>query len=329
MGLTTSSTLKRYSTSSDSTSTLYVSPSLDPLAIYSQGSERGSSHSLFSINTTTGKTLQIYEGHTREVNVLAVTSDNIFMITGSQDCSCILWSVRTGTDIRTFGPYKAPQRKNENAVVGHIKQITALAITHDNDHFISSGQEGWAFLWELDSGRPLCCMKGRHNFDPKSGESYEDTHPNAEVNSHGSKGVSSLVLIDDDYVITSSDDGTCVVWAIHEFLDKASNEKRKNVKDIHDDIWPEPEEEARLTKDIPRARAVAVINKFNTGHPQNVGISCMALGFRGDKSKKKKLRRKRGKKIGRMSALSPKSRARVGTCYLFTKSLATILHTIN
>ena len=234
------------------------------------------------------------------------------MITGSQDCSCILWSVRTGTAIRTFGPYQSPQRKNENAVVGHIKQITALAITQDNDYFISSGQEGWSFLWELDSGRPLCCMKGRHNFDPKSGESYEDTHPNAEVNSNGSKGVSSLVLIDDDYVITSSDDGTCVIWAIYEFMNKTNRDKRKSVKNLHDDIWPEPEEEARVTKDIPRARAVAVINKFNTGHRRNVGIMCMALGFRGNKSKKKKLRRKAGNRRMRMSAASPKSRQAQG-----------------
>lgn len=111
MGVTSSS-LKKYSNSSDSTATLYVSPTLDPLAIYSQGKERGSSHSLFSVNTMTGDTLQIYEGHTREINVLSVTSDNIFMITGSQDSSCILWSVRTGTPIRSFGPYKAPHRKS-------------------------------------------------------------------------------------------------------------------------------------------------------------------------------------------------------------------------
>jgi hypothetical protein len=157
-------------------------------------------------------------------------------------------------------------------------------------------------------------MKGRHNFDPKSGESYEDTHPNAEVNSNGSKGVSSLVLIDDDYVITSSDDGTCVIWAIYEFMNKTNRDKRKSVKNLHDDIWPEPEEEARVTKDIPRARAVAVINKFNTGHRRNVGITCMALGFRGNKSKKKKLRRKAGNRRMRMSAASPKSRqAQVGT----------------
>jgi len=314
MGLTQSKAEKRYSNSCDSCQFLYVSSSLDPLAIYSQGSERGSSHSLFAINTITGKTLQIYEGHTREVNVLAVTSDNIFMVTGSQDCSCILWSVRTGTAIRTFGPYAAPHA-NKGGAIGHIKQITALAITPDNDYFISSGQEGWAFLWELDSGRPLCCMKGRHNFDPKSGESYEDTHSSGGVNNKKgsvSKGVSSLILIEDDYVITASDDGTCVVWAIHDFVNKSYRHNGKGVKNLHDDIWPEPEEQARLTNDIPRARAVVVINKFNTGHRRNVGISCMALGLRGGKAKKRVKKKRRGKRM-RMSAVSPKSRDRVHT----------------
>lgn len=200
-----------------------------------------------------------------------------------------------------------------NNPVGHIKQITALAITPDNDYFISAGAEGWSFLWELDSGRPLCCMKGRHNFDPKSGESYEDTHPGAAVNlKDGAKGISSLILIEDHYVITASDDGTAVIWNIREHIDNRWKSKQR-VRENDDDIWPEPEDEAvsfaRGTKGIPRARAVVVINKFNTGHRRNVRITCMALGLRGGKAKKR-MKRKKGNRRMRMSAISPKSRNR-------------------
>ena len=65
----------------------------------------------------------LLQGHLKRINSVVVTSDNKFIISGSEDRTIIIWNLL---------------EKNQEAVLqGHTDSVYCLAITRDNKYVVS------------------------------------------------------------------------------------------------------------------------------------------------------------------------------------------------
>ena len=63
------------------------------------------------------------QGHTRQINSIAMTSDNKYIISGSHDKTIRIWNLL--------------EKRQETVLEGHTSSVTSIAITSDNKYIIS------------------------------------------------------------------------------------------------------------------------------------------------------------------------------------------------
>ncbi len=82
-------------------------------------------------------------GHGDSVTACAISADGAFVLTGSSDCSAILWDVQTGANLRTF--------------VGHEKGVNFVALSADGMLALTGSSDEKTFhLWNTRTGQAMC-----------------------------------------------------------------------------------------------------------------------------------------------------------------------------
>jgi WD40 repeat protein/serine/threonine protein kinase len=88
-----------------------------------------------------------YEGHTGWVTSVAFSSDDLYILSGSNDKTLKLWDTQTTDCIRTFE--------------GHKKKIVQVAFGIDGHTAFSVGEDDDIRVWNLDSGDCIQQLRGR------------------------------------------------------------------------------------------------------------------------------------------------------------------------
>jgi len=96
--------------------------------------------------------LVVQLGHSGQVNSVAYSPDNRFVLTGGDETAC-LWDAATGREIRRF--------------VGHTEQVNAVAFSPDGQLMLTgsgrAGPDNTARLWEMTTGREVQRFSGHTN----------------------------------------------------------------------------------------------------------------------------------------------------------------------
>lgn len=88
--------------------------------------------------------LNFKSGHSGSVTSVAWSADGKYVLTGSHDCTAILWEAESGLMVRKF--------------VGHTDWIiTAVAISPvESDHLCAAGSNhGTVIIWSMNTGKPV------------------------------------------------------------------------------------------------------------------------------------------------------------------------------
>lgn len=130
--------------------------------------------------------------HTSGVNTCVVTSDNRFLVSGSDDGILRQLDLASGECVREF--------------FGHKSSISCCALTSDDRYLVSGSGDRILLLWNMESGEVL-----------------------REFFGHQSWITSCALTSDDNYLVSGSDDGYLHLWDItsgeckKEFLGKQNN----------------------------------------------------------------------------------------------------------
>jgi len=114
---------------------------------------------LMSWNLATGKRVRIFKATEDSVDVLALSEDGQYAVSGGIDGIVSVWSVRAGVELR--------------ALKGHTDNVTGLSITADIRYVVSASRDRTIRVWDLLSGEcvSVCvqpfvvlslAMRGRH-----------------------------------------------------------------------------------------------------------------------------------------------------------------------
>jgi len=113
---------------------------------------------LQTIGTPIFRTVRLFEGHTLQVNCLALSADGRRLLTGSLDTTMRLWDVATGKELRQF-----PDQPGG---------VWAVALSADGKRGLSSagmlqkdgnwvrGSDFTILLWDLEAGKVLRRLEG-------------------------------------------------------------------------------------------------------------------------------------------------------------------------
>jgi WD40 repeat protein len=129
----------------------------------------------------TGKEMGSFAGHSEGVNAVAVSPDDRWLATGSDDATIKLWPIKDG---------KLDADRDPVVLEKHKKAVTCLAFTPDGKRLLSAGQDQTLFVWDTAKGRMDFMIPGHKNW------------------------INSIVQLDNDIVLTSSDDLTVCAWSM-------------------------------------------------------------------------------------------------------------------
>jgi len=172
------------------------------------------------------------KGHVGYINSIVVATDGEKVISCSSDNTLILWNVKTGNKLSTFGlsklspSYSTPSHhdavmdvalapsgqfaisaskdktliiwdldKNEFllSILGHSDSVNSVAISSDEQFFISGSSDCTVKIWNLKSGKEVCTFS-------------EHKEPVSTV----------AVTKDGKYIVSGSHDRTVKVWNVNE-----------------------------------------------------------------------------------------------------------------
>jgi len=92
---------------------------------------------------SSGKVIRELKGHTDRINVVALSDNQKWLITGSWDRSASMWDLNTGKRVRIF----------------RGDDMDCLAMSRDN-RLLATGSwiDDTCIIWEIDSGKKLCVL---------------------------------------------------------------------------------------------------------------------------------------------------------------------------
>lgn len=91
--------------------------------------------------TVVGKEKNAFVGHTDEVNSLAYSLNQRYLISGSSDKTAIIWDVKNGKIVHTLK--------------GHTWKVTQVAFSSDSRFAATGSTDGTIKLWEVETGKLL------------------------------------------------------------------------------------------------------------------------------------------------------------------------------
>lgn len=126
---------------------------------------------------TTKPNLVIQLGHSKSVWAAAISVDNRYVLSGSQDNTLKLWDVSSGSEIRTFH--------------GHSDVITTVQFSRDGRYALSGSHDYNLLLWDISTGEKIRTFTGHTD------------------------GINVVTFSSDGrYALSGSDDGTLRLWDI-------------------------------------------------------------------------------------------------------------------
>eukprot|EP00999_Lentomonas_sp_LEN2_P002916 NODE_778_length_1200_cov_242.520037_g737_i0.p1 GENE.NODE_778_length_1200_cov_242.520037_g737_i0~~NODE_778_length_1200_cov_242.520037_g737_i0.p1 ORF type:complete len:320 (+),score=91.04 NODE_778_length_1200_cov_242.520037_g737_i0:87-1046(+) len=84
-------------------------------------------------NQVVGTPKKSFEGHSNFISDVAISSDGMFALTGSWDCSLRLWEIATGQTTRKF--------------TDHTKDVLSVAFSPENRQIVSGGRDCTVKVW--------------------------------------------------------------------------------------------------------------------------------------------------------------------------------------
>ena len=158
-------------------------------------------------------------GHTRYINVLSISSDGRYLLSGSSDMTIKLWDVKSGREIRTFS--------------GHNGLVVGIVFDPNNVNFYSCGWDAKIIKWHIMNDKPIVVMEN-HGEEVNSIAISLDGKYLATGNwrngtiklwnpSNGllikkfeghTGGINSLTISDSGYLYSASNDKTIKQWTI-------------------------------------------------------------------------------------------------------------------
>ena len=88
-------------------------------------------------------------GHAGAIHAIAISPDAQWLVSGGQDSTLKIWSLRTGNLLRTL--------------YGHNGRISSVAISPDGRFVASAADDGTARLWEVAGGQQMRDLTGHRN----------------------------------------------------------------------------------------------------------------------------------------------------------------------
>ena len=117
------------------------------------------------------------EGHSGRVNSLAKTSDDRYIVSGSDDNTVRVWSLQ--------------DRTQESVLFGHKDRIYSIALTRDNKYIVSGSSDGTIIIW-----------------------SFHDETIEAVLNGKAGTVLAVATTSDSKYIVSGSGDCSARVWSI-------------------------------------------------------------------------------------------------------------------
>ena len=159
-------------------------------------------------------------GHSNGINSVAISSDNRYIVSGSDDKTVRLWDFKSGKLLKTLN--------------GHSNSVNSVAISSDNRYIVSGSSDKTVKLWDVNSGNFLKTFSEHLSSvnsiaissDSKyivSG-SWDKTVKLWDVNSgkllktfrgHYSTIYSVAISSDNRYIVSGSWDNTVKLWEIN------------------------------------------------------------------------------------------------------------------
>ncbi|MBA3752047.1 WD40 repeat domain-containing protein [Candidatus Dependentiae bacterium] len=230
----------------------------------------------------TGKLIREFEGHIGTIIAGAVGAEGKTIVTSSQDKTVRVWNAHTGKVLRQFASH--PHLSDSSLETGEAKNgltdslestgrlwnkdplrlfkklfdlIWCVSLSPDERLLFTGSHDGTAWVWDVESGKPLMQLKG-----------HTETIFSAEIYSCGTR------------ILTASSDGTARLWDI-----KSGNELMKysgHTKGINSAVVS-PCGTMILTGSGDRT---AILWNSETGKPirtfiGHIRISCVSLSFDG------------------------------------------------
>ena len=126
------------------------------------------------LNTNGSKTILTGDRYAFEYGV-AISTDNKYLVTRSDECNVKLWDFDSGKELRTF--------------TGHSDWIGSVAISTDNKYIVSGSGDHTVKLWDLAGGKELRTFTGHSDW------------------------IGSVVIsTDNKYIVSGSGDHTVKLW---------------------------------------------------------------------------------------------------------------------
>ena len=125
-------------------------------------------------------------GHSESVNAVAVSPDDRWLASGSDDNTIKVWPIKDG---------KLDPDREAITLEKHTKPITSLTFTPDGKRLLSGSQDQKLLVWDWKKGS-MDFMIPRHK-----------------------NWVTSILLLDAKTVLTASDDLTVAVWNLEDGME--------------------------------------------------------------------------------------------------------------
>ena len=126
-----------------------------------------------------GQEIATFAGHAEGVNAVAVSPDDRWLASGSDDATIKVWPIKDGK----LDPDREPLTLEK-----HTKPVTSLTFTPDGKRLISGSQDQKLMVWNLQKMSMDFMIPGHKNW------------------------INSVLLLDARTVVTASDDLTVAVW---------------------------------------------------------------------------------------------------------------------